>query len=97
MNYFLYTSQSKINMMFEQLRDSSATSVTSTYKLDVKFAGFERQTAEADTPSQYHKLDAVRSHLQESSQICELNLDQFLTGPSYCEDFGRWHAATVAK
>ncbi len=97
MKYYMYVSRSKVEMLSDQLGESSSKTAGSELELDAKVIKYKRQRQETRDSNLYSKLDTVVSRMREHGWIRELSLSSLELEPEYCEDTDRWNSGALFK
>jgi hypothetical protein len=98
MEYYLYISHTKIEMMYDQLSGEDSRSSSIKAKIAVpQIAEIESQRGTSRETTLYQKLDRITKHLSQHQELGSITTARLNKGIQYIQDTGKWKSAILSK
>jgi hypothetical protein len=98
MEYYLYVSKTKVNMLYEQIVSNTPKTVETKASLGIpKIGSIERSTQSKSSDSIYTRLDMVKHYLFNANEICLLEDIACHPEKKYTTYTGQWKSTLIAK
>jgi hypothetical protein len=96
MKYYLYISDTKVDMLYEQIPHDGNMKTSTEFGFDLKFAKASRKVEEETESNRYTRLDTVLQVLQDSGEIGSLDDPREYVRAQFPMRFAPWGSKAKA-